>query len=183
MLLYCQISYILVWGCRCGQADSVLDSHTTGPRFKTQLLRYFQLSFRLLTTMAASSWGFAGVCVEGRGRISRSALTQDIKIGSCVFQCDVPHQWIAQRQVSPVSVYCDGVGCRVLCLRHAWHFCVAAHWSKYHCYKQAPSWYDLRCLKATLNPNKQTNIFWYGKSKQITVESRWKFRPTWSLSR
>ena len=56
--------------------------------------------------------------VEGQGRISRSGLTQDIKMGSCVFQCDVPHQWIAQRQVGPVSVYCDGVGCRVLCLRH-----------------------------------------------------------------
>ena len=54
-----------------------------------------------------------------------------------------------------------GVSCPVSA---AWHFCVAAHWSKYHCYKQAPSWYDLRCLKATLNPNKQTlrnksNIF------------------------
>ena len=96
------------------------------------------------------------VCVEGRGRISRSGLTQDIKLGSCVFQCDVPHRWIAQRQVGPVSVYCDGVGCPVL-VSAAWHFCVAAHWSKYHCYKQAPSWYDLRCFKATLNPNKQTN--------------------------
>ena len=58
------------------------------------------------------------VCVEVRGRISRSGLTQDIKMGSCVLQCDVPHRWIAQRQVGPVSVYCDGVGCRVLCLRH-----------------------------------------------------------------
>ena len=29
--------------------------------------------------------------VKGRGRISRSGLTQDIKMGSCVFQCDVPH--------------------------------------------------------------------------------------------
>ena len=58
------------------------------------------------------------VCVEGRGRISRSGLTQDIKMGSCVFQCDVRHQWIAQRQVDPVSVYCDGVGCHVLCLPH-----------------------------------------------------------------
>ena len=45
-------------------------------------------------------------------------LTQDIKMGSCVFQCDVPHQWIAQLQVGPVSVYCDGVGCRVLCLQN-----------------------------------------------------------------
>ena len=37
-------------------------------------------------------------------------------------------------------------------------FCVAAHWSKYHCYKQASSWYDLRCLKATSIPNKQKII-------------------------
>ena len=33
----------------------VLDSHTTGPGFKTRLVRYFLLSFRLLTTMTASS--------------------------------------------------------------------------------------------------------------------------------
>ena len=39
-------------------------------------------------------------------------------MGSCVFQCDVPHKWIAQRQVGSVSVYCDGVGCHVLCLQH-----------------------------------------------------------------
>ena len=58
------------------------------------------------------------MCVEGWGRISWSGLTQDIKIGSCVFECDVPHQWIAQRQVGPVSVYSDGVRCHVLCLRH-----------------------------------------------------------------
>ena len=41
-------------GSRCGRADSVLDSHTTGPGFKTRLVRYFLLSFRLLTTMTAS---------------------------------------------------------------------------------------------------------------------------------
>ena len=35
------------------------------------------------------------------GRISWSGLTQDIKMGSCVFQCDSPYQWIAQRQVGP----------------------------------------------------------------------------------
>ena len=58
------------------------------------------------------------VCVEGRERISRSGLTLYIKMGSYVFRCDVPHQWIAQRQVGPVSVYCDGVECSVLCLRH-----------------------------------------------------------------
>ena len=34
-------------------------------------------------------------------------------------------------------------------------YCVAAqYWSKYHCYKHAPSSYDLRCLEA---PLKQTN--------------------------
>ena len=37
-------------------------------------------------------------------------------MGSSVFQCDVPHKWIAKRQVGPV--YCDGVGCYVLYLRH-----------------------------------------------------------------
>ena len=31
-------------------------------------------------------------------------------MGSCVFQCDVPHQWKAQRQTDPGSVYCDMVG-------------------------------------------------------------------------
>ena len=49
---------------------------------------------------------------------TRSGLTQDNKMGICVFQFDVPHQWLAKRQVGPVSVYCDGVGCHVLCLRH-----------------------------------------------------------------
>ena len=33
------------------------------------------------------------VCVDGHGRISQSGLTEDIKMGSCVFQCDFPHQW------------------------------------------------------------------------------------------
>ena len=40
-----------------------------------------------------------GVCV-----CERSGLTQDIKMGSCVFQCEIPHQWIAQPQVGPVTV-------------------------------------------------------------------------------
>ena len=50
----CIHTYIYI-GSRCGRADSVLDSHTTGPGFKTRLVRYFLLSFRLLTTMTASS--------------------------------------------------------------------------------------------------------------------------------
>ena len=78
--------------------------------------------------------------------ISRLGLTQDIKIGSCVFQCDVPHQWIAQPRVGHVSVYCD---------RMTWHPCVAAHWSKYHYYKQAPSRYDLGCL-SDVKPQENT---------------------------
>ena len=40
------------------------------------------------------------VCVAARGRISRSGLTQDIKMGSCVFQCDVP---FAQKHVRSMS--------------------------------------------------------------------------------
>ena len=83
---------------------------------------------------------FVGVCVEDRGRISQSGPTQDIKLGSCVFHmfhCDVPHQWIAQRQVCPVSVYCDGVGCHVLCLVLNIPVWQHINWSNYHCYKQA----------------------------------------------
>ena len=49
-----------------------------------------------------------------------------------------------------VDTYGGGMPCPVSA---AWHSCVAAHWSEYSCYKQAPSQYDLRCLKATLNPN------------------------------
>ena len=100
-----------------GRADIVMDSHTTGPGFKTRLVRYFLPRFRLTTTIPESVERLL-VCVEGQGRTSRSGLTQDIKMDSWVFQCDVPYRWIAQRQVGPVSVYCDGVGCRVLCLRH-----------------------------------------------------------------
>ena len=56
--------------------------------------------------------------LEGRGRVSQSGQTQDIKTYSCAFRCDVPHQWISQRQVGPMYVYCEGVRCYVLCLRH-----------------------------------------------------------------
>ena len=56
------------------------------------------------------------MCVEGQGR---SGLTQDIEMGSCVFQCDIPHQWIAQRHVGPMSVYYDWVG--VSCPVHGGH--------------------------------------------------------------
>ena len=36
-------------------------------------------------------------------------------MSSCGFQCDFQHRWIAQQQISPVSVYCVGAGCHVLC--------------------------------------------------------------------
>ena len=100
-----------------------MDSHTTGPGFNTRLVRYFLPSFRTTSTMPESVERSL-LCVEDRGRISQSGLTKDIKMGRCVFQCDVPHQLITQRQVGPVSVSCDGVGCHVLCLRHCipvWH--------------------------------------------------------------
>ena len=86
----------------CGRPDSVMDSHTTGPRFKTRWVRY--------NLYRASNWPppyqhyeveCSPVCVERRGNISWSGLTQYIRIGGCVFQCDVPQQWIAQRQVGP----------------------------------------------------------------------------------
>ena len=94
-----------------------------GPGFTIWLVQYFLPSFRL-THHHNSRVECSLVCVESQGRISWSVLTQDIKMGSCVFQFDVPHQWIAQRQVDPVSVYCDRVG--VTCpVSAAWHSCVA----------------------------------------------------------
>ena len=78
--------------------------HNTGPGFKTRWVQY--------TFYPASDWlpqhyivERSLVCVEGRGRISQSGLTQDIIMGSCVFQCNVPHWWTAQRQVGPMYVY------------------------------------------------------------------------------
>ena len=42
---------------------------------------------------------------------------------SCVIQSDVQHSWIAQRQVDHVTIYCNGVGRHVLCLRHGIRVC------------------------------------------------------------
>ena len=81
-----------------------------------------------------------------------------------------------------------GVSCPVPA---AWHSCVAAHWSKYHCYKQAPSRYDLRCFKAMLNPNNKStkmchlnfrslnwdiftdSIAWYHSTTQVDKKVIW----------
>ena len=111
------ISHLPICTCgrsSCGRADRIMDSHTIGPGFKTRLVQYFLPSLPLITTIPESvecRW-----CVVRSGKYFPVSLVQDIKMGSCVFQCDVPHQWIAQRQFSPVSVYCDGVGCHDLCL-------------------------------------------------------------------
>ena len=43
-------------------------------------------------------------------------ITFSRKSNKLVFQCDIPHQWIAQQQFGPVSEYCGGVGCHILCL-------------------------------------------------------------------
>ena len=96
-----------------------MDSHTTCPGFKTRWVWYtFYRASDCLPPYQHNEVVRSLVCVEGRGRTSRSDLTQDIKMDSCVFQCDVSHRWIAQRQVGPVSIYYDWVGCHVLCLRH-----------------------------------------------------------------
>ena len=122
-----------------------MDSHTIGPGFKTQLVRYFLAVERLL------------VCEESRGRISRSGLTQNR-----VFQCDVPHQSITQRQVSPASsTVKDTVpGWGVMSCVCGMAFLCGSTLVKVHCYKQATSRYDLRCFKATLNPkqNKSATV-------------------------
>ena len=98
-------------GCPRCQVILIVDDVILSSRIQSCSFYFVPFFSRILISYSKQG-------VEGWGRISRPGLTQDIKMGSCVFQCDVPHQWIAQRQVSPVSVYCDGVRCRVLYLRH-----------------------------------------------------------------
>ena len=78
----------------------------------------------------------------------RSGQTQDIKMGSCGFQCDAPHHWIAKRQVGPVSEYCDGVVCHVLCLRHD-----IPVWQPIGQSTSVTSRHRRNMSSATLNPN------------------------------
>ena len=94
--------------CRstCGRGDSVIDLHATGSVYGT-------FSTELLTDCHNNDIITLAAFVKGRGRISQFGQTQDIKMGSYSFQCDIPHQWIA-RQVGPVSVYCDGRGKEIL---------------------------------------------------------------------
>ena len=154
MVLFLESSSSLQWSS-CVRADSVMDLHTTVPGFKTWWVRY--------TFFWASDWlpqyqhqkvERLLVCAEGRGRISRSDLTQGINMGSYVFQ------WRFTSMDSKMTgrprvciLWRAGVSCPVSASLHS---CVKAHWSKYHCYKQAPSRYDLRCLKAMLKPQLTT---------------------------
>ena len=77
-----------------------------------------------------------------------------------------------------MSVYCDRVGYLSYPVSAAWHSCVGAHWSKYHCYKQTRSRYDLRCLKATFNLNKQTKKEEVEKSLMIQLSSIYRPHET-----
>ena len=88
--LYCSIRernvlicLLLTLRSSCGRADSVMDSHSTDPGFRTQLVRY--------TFYQASNWlplshhhkvERSLVIVGGQGRISRSGLTEVILIRS-----------------------------------------------------------------------------------------------------
>ena len=91
----------------------------------------------------------------------------------------------------PFTVPCEGHGARLVHrthlertpgLRVAVHYTTAApgqlqflwhgipiwqhEWFKYHCYKQAPSRYDLICLKTMLNPNKHSCLL---KRHEISI--------------
>ena len=93
--------------------------HTTCLGFNSQWLRYtFYRASHWLPLYLHNKVERLLVCAEGWRRISRLDLTKDIKMSSCVFQCNVPHQWIAPRQVGRVSVYCDWEGCHALSLPH-----------------------------------------------------------------
>ena len=78
------------------QVEDLLGTVHFLPSFRPSTIIYMYLHHKV---------GRSLICFEGRGRISRSGFTQEFKMGSCVFQCVIPHQWIAQQQVGPVSVY------------------------------------------------------------------------------
>ena len=88
-------------------------------------------------------------------------------MGSCVFQCDVPYQWIAQRQVGPVSVYCEGVGRPVLCLQHG-----IPLWQHIGQTTTATSRHrpDMTTdVKAALNP-KQTHVYFHETASYMIID-------------
>ena len=58
---------------------------------------YGTLSIDLLTGCHHYSIMILNVRVVCRGQVSQSSPTKDIKMGWCIFQCDIPHQWVAHR--------------------------------------------------------------------------------------
>ena len=63
---------------RYGRADSVMDSHTTSPGFKTRLVRYFLSSFRMTTALclySVTGWGVMS-CVCGMAFLCGSTLVK-----------------------------------------------------------------------------------------------------------
>ena len=79
----------------CRRADCIMDSHTTGPGFKTRCVRYTN---KLLTDYHHNSIMKLSV------RWSVWKVGEDIKMGSCVFQCDVPHQCDTLLQVGTIVI-------------------------------------------------------------------------------
>ena len=97
-----------------GWGDSLMDLHTTGPGFQySGVTVHFLPSFWLTTTIIKLSvrW-FVWKVGEW---FPDQVWPKTLKWVVFVFQCDIPHQWIAQRQVSPVSVYWDRLRCHALC--------------------------------------------------------------------
>ena len=117
LIIFDKLSLTYSWRSRCGRADSVMVSHPTGPELRHG--GFSTLSTELLTDYHLNSIIKLSVhwCVW-RVREGFSGRVWPKKMGSCVFQCDVPHQWIAKWQVGPASVCCSSVGCHVLCLQH-----------------------------------------------------------------
>ena len=120
---------------------------------------YKTLSTELLSGCHHNSIIVNVPCMFGRSGKDLSIRSDPIKVGSCLFQCNVSHQWIAQWQVSPVSVYCDGVGCHVLCLRHGINISVWQHIGQSTTATSRYSSDITSDVKATLNPNKETWSF------------------------
>ena len=133
------------------RVDSVLDSHIRV--HGSEDIVHFLPSFLLNATLIALKKNF---WLEGPGRISLSGRTQDIKMRSGAFKCDIWQQWIEQPQIRSVSVYCDSVG---------FMSCVCSMALKRgNTLVKVPllqagtvTIYDLRFFKAMLRPNKQTN--------------------------
>ena len=174
-----------------------MDSHTTGPRFKTRWVRctfYWASDWRpqIYNSIIKVSVHW---CVEGRGSNSRSGLTQDIKMSSCTC-IPVWRSTSMDRTTSDRPCVCllwrDGVSCPVFA---AWHSCVAAHWLAYQIpVKRSEETvtslhlgqssipllqaYDLRRLKANL---RQTNSTRTGRQGWLSYPtSAWHDIPLWA---